>query len=109
MLIQPTISRFALPDNERSCKGRYDGDGDGHRIEERTGHPQGQTQRCDNKGKFTDLRQREGGLQRQSQVLARDHESDGSVHDLADNHNDCQQNDRSDILPQQSRFNQHTD
>ena len=109
MFIQPMVSGFALLDNKGGGKGCNHRDRHCNRIEEGAGHSESQPQCCNNKGKLADLSQRERGLQRQPQVLPRNHKPYRTVNDLSDNYDQGQQNNRPDILPQQGRLDQHTD
>ena len=109
MPLEPAVGRLALLNYERRCEGGNHRNGHRHRIEERTGHTERKPERRDNKGELSDLRERKRGLQRQAQILSRNQETDCPVKNLPCNHHEGKQQDRSHILPQQRRFDQHAD
>ena len=107
--VEPAVSRLAEPDDERSGEGRDDRDGHGHRIKERTGDTHRQSERGDDEGELADLRERERRLDRNLQILPGSQKAERRIENLPDHHYERQEQNRTEVLHEHGRLDEHAD
>ena len=107
MLVHKPIRWLRQPDHERCQEDRDDRNGHDNRVQETSRHAQGYAQGGNDKGKLTDLRQREPALHRGLQVLSGQEHTCRREEQLAEDDRKGDDHDGQPVLADHRRVHHH--